>query len=446
MPGVRDRSGRLTPTRIVEELDKYIIGQSAAKRAVAVSLRNRWRRLKVREPLRSEITPKNILMIGPTGVGKTEISRRLAKLVKAPFLKVEATKFTEVGYVGRDVDSIIRELVDIAIDQVRDEESKKVAVEAEDCAEERLADILLPNSRENKSMKETRKTMIERLHAGDYDDKMVEVDVKVTPQVDILPPPGMEEMASGFQNVLQSIGGSKTKKRKMRVKDAFWMFTDEETERLVDFNDVKNIALDLVEERGIVFLDEIDKITSHSDRAVDVSRHGVQRDLLPLIEGTAVSTKYGLVRTDHVLFIASGAFHMSKPSDLIPEFQGRFPIRVEMLPLTVEDFAQILSSTDACLVKQYVALFATEGIKLNIPQDTVESVARYAWEINDRTENIGARRLYTILEKLLERVSFEADRLVKAHGKNYEVTVTPEMVEKEFSSLSKNHELSRYVL
>ncbi len=444
----KTKEARLTPSKIVEELDKYIIGQAAAKKAVAVSLRNRWRRLKVKEPLRSEITPKNILMIGPTGVGKTEISRRLAKLVGAPFLKVEATKFTEVGYVGRDVDSIIRELVDIAIDQAREEEHKKTWPQAQYLAEQRLLDILLPDSRNNKEMEKNREQMYKKLLSGELDDKKIEVEVRTSTQIDILPPPGMEEIASSFQNVIQQIGGSRTKRKTMPVSDAFWMFSDEEADRLADMNDIKNTALSRVEERGIVFLDEIDKITAASgDRsAVDVSRHGVQRDLLPLIEGTAVNTKYGLVHTDHILFIASGAFHLSRPSDLIPEFQGRFPIRVEMSPLTVDDFAKILSGTDACLVKQYVALFATEGIKLSIPEETVATIAKYAWEINDKTENIGARRLYTILEKLLENYSFEADRIVKNNGRGTPLTISPEMVEKEFSQLAKNHELARYVL
>ncbi len=443
----KTRDTRLTPTRIVQELDKFIVGQQAAKRAVAVSLRNRWRRLKVREPLRSEITPKNILMIGPTGVGKTEISRRLARLTKAPFVKVEATKFTEVGYVGRDVDSIIRELADVAVDQVREEQERQVMNLAEFQAEQRLLDHLLPDSRGNKKMERTREEMHQKLIDGELDDKVIEVEVTSTPQLDILPPPGMEEFSSSLQGVLQQFGGGKTKRKAMTVRDAFWVFTDEETDRLIDHSESKNIALARVEEKGIVFIDEIDKITMSSDRvSVDISRHGVQRDLLPLIEGTNVSTKHGMVRTDHILFIASGAFHLSKPSDLIPEFQGRFPIRVELSPLSVGDFARILSETDACLVKQYTALFATEGIKLSFPDATVRAIAEYAWQINDKTENIGARRLYTILEKLLDDLSFRADLLAKEHGKGHEVTITPEMVEAEFSKIAQDYELARYVL
>src|SRR5574340_476398 len=412
---------QMTPQEIVHELDKHIIGQQAAKRAVAIALRNRWRRQQVAEPLRQEITPKNILMIGPTGVGKTEIARRLAKLANAPFIKVEATKFTEVGYVGRDVDSIIRDLVEMAIKQTREQETRKVRHRAEDHAEERILDALLPPAREawgSESAKEeenaTRQKFRKMLREGKLDDKEIDIDVAAAqPHMEIFAPPGMEDMTSQIQNLFQNIGGGKRKQHKLKIAEAMKLLTEEEAMKLINDEELKIQAVHNVEQNGIVFLDEIDKITSRSEASgADVSRQGVQRDLLPLVEGTTVTTKYGMIKTDHILFICSGAFHLAKPSDLIPDLQGRLPIRVELDSLSVSDFEQILTNTDACLTKQYQALLGTEEVKLEFTADGIQRLAEIAYEVNEKTENIGARRLYTVMEKLLEEVSFEAGRQV----------------------------------
>jgi ATP-dependent HslUV protease ATP-binding subunit HslU len=440
----------MTPQEIVHELDKHIIGQNAAKRAVAIALRNRWRRQQVSEPLRQEITPKNILMIGPTGVGKTEIARRLAKLADAPFIKVEATKFTEVGYVGKDVDSIIRDLVEIAVKQTREQETRKVRHRAEDMAEERVLDVLIPHaSREigfqvdadNDNL--TRQKFRKKLREGELDDKEIEVEV-ATPQtqMEILAPPGMEELTSQIQGMFQNVSGTRKRARKMRVREAMQMLTDEEAAKLVNDEDLKTRALHNVEQNGIVFIDEIDKITSRAENSgAEVSRQGVQRDLLPLVEGTTVTTKYGMVKTDHVLFIGSGAFHLAKPSDLIPELQGRFPIRVELASLSVTDFEQILTSTDACLTRQYQALLATEDVMLNFPADGIRRLAEIAWQVNEKTENIGARRLYTVMEKLLEEVSFEA-----AKFEHKTIELNADYVNDRLAELAHSEDLARYVL
>jgi len=440
----------MTPREIVHELNKHIIGQDRAKQAVAVALRNRWRRQNVGEPLRSEITPKNILMIGPTGVGKTEIARRLAKLADAPFIKVEATKFTEVGYVGRDVDSIVRDLVDIAIKQVREVEKRGVRAKAEDAAEDRILDILVPPPREfgfsdarSGEPSDTRQKFRKRLREGELDDKEIEIEVaQPMPSMEVMAPPGMEDLTQQIQSMFQNMGRERRRPRKMKVREALKTLVDEEAARLVNEDELKAKALANVEQNGIVFLDEIDKIASRSEmQGADVSRQGVQRDLLPLVEGTTVNTKYGMVKTDHILFIASGAFHFAKPSDLIPELQGRFPIRVELDSLTPQDFERILTSTDACLTKQYQALLATDEVTLEFTQDGIARLAQIAYAVNERTENIGARRLYTVMEKLLEQVSFEA-----GSGRHERLLIDAAYVDTRLADLAKNEDLARYVL
>ena len=440
----------MTPQEIVHELDKYIVGQQAAKKAVAIALRNRWRRQQVAEPLRQEITPKNILMIGPTGVGKTEIARRLARLADAPFIKVEATKFTEVGYVGRDVDTIIRDLVEMAIKQTREQEMKKVRHRAEDAAEDRVLDALLPGTRDAgfgtgtaEGENATRQKFRKKLRERELDDKEIELEVaQAAPNMEILAPPGMEDLTQQIQGMFQNLGAGRRKLRKLKVREAMQLITDEEAAKLVNDEELKTRALAAVEGNGIVFLDEIDKIASRSEaHGADVSRQGVQRDLLPLVEGTTVSTKFGMVKTDHILFIGSGAFHLSKPSDLIPELQGRFPIRVELESLSVEDFQRILTSTDACLTRQYEALLATEGVKLEFTEDGIRRLAEIAWQVNERTENIGARRLYTVMEKLLEDISFDAAKL---EGRS--VTIDASTVDDRLGNLAATEDLARYVL
>jgi ATP-dependent HslUV protease ATP-binding subunit HslU len=442
----------MTPQEIVHELDKHIIGQGKAKRAVAIALRNRWRRQQVPEPLRQEITPKNILMIGPTGVGKTEIARRLAKLADAPFIKVEATKFTEVGYVGRDVDTIVRDLVEISIKQTRESAMRTVRSRAEEIAEERVLDALLPPARDvgfgaaierEGPESAARQKFRKKLREGELDDREIEIEVAVTqPHMEILAPHGMEELTQQIQSMFQSVSGGRKKLRKLTIKEAMRMLTDEEAARLVNDDDLKSKALANAEQNGIVFLDEIDKITSRSEmHGADVSREGVQRDLLPLVEGTTVSTKYGMVKTDHILFIASGAFHLSKPSDLVPELQGRLPIRVELDSLSVEDFEQILTKTDACLTMQYEALMRTEGVTLSFAPQAIRRLAQIAFEVNERTENIGARRLYTVIERLLEEISFDAG----AKGTETIVIDAP-YVDAKLKSLAEKQDLARYVL
>ena len=439
---------QMTPQEIVHELDKHIIGQDAAKRAVAIALRNRWRRQQVPEPLRQEITPKNILMIGPTGVGKTEIARRLARLAEAPFIKIEATKFTEVGYVGRDVDTIIRDLVESAIKDTREQATRKVRHQAADQAEERILDVLLPAARDgltavNDGDNATRQKFRKRLREGELDDKEIEIEV-AAPQahMEIFAPPGMEDMTSQIQGMFQNLGGARRKTRKLKIRDAMKLLTEEEAAKLVNDDDMKSRAVANVEQNGIVFLDEIDKITSRSEGAgPDVSRQGVQRDLLPLVEGTTVSTKYGMIKTDHILFIASGAFHLAKPSDLIPELQGRFPIRVELASLTVADFEQILTNTDACLTRQYEALLATEGVTIDFQPAAIKRLAEIAWQVNEKTENIGARRLHTVMEKLLEEVSYDA-----AKHSGATITIDAAYVDARLKDLAQSEDLARYVL
>jgi ATP-dependent HslUV protease ATP-binding subunit HslU len=444
----------MTPREIVQELDKHIIGQTPAKRAVAIALRNRWRRMQVQnEDLRNEITPKNILMIGPTGVGKTEIARRLARLADAPFVKIEATKFTEVGYVGRDVDSIIRDLADIAVKSTRASAMEKVRAAAENAAEERILDVLLPPAREVGFAAEpaarrpddgaARQRFRKKLREGSLDEQDIEIELsQATMGVEIFAPPGMEEMTSQLQSMFQNLGGRRTRPRKVKIKEAMKLLTEEEAARLVNDDDIKASALQRVEQNGIVFIDEMDKIAGHSEgRGPDVSREGVQRDLLPLVEGSTVSTKYGMVRTDHILFIASGAFQMSKPSDLIPELQGRLPIRVELSALNAEDFVRILTEPDASLTQQYTALLATEGMKLEFAADGVRRIAEVAFEVNERTENIGARRLHTVMERLLETISFDA-----ADRGEETIIVDAAYVEKHLANLARDEDLTRYIL
>lgn len=441
----------LTPPEIVAELDKHVVGQAKAKRAVAIALRNRWRRQQVAEPLRHEITPKNILMIGPTGVGKTEIARRLARLADAPFIKIEATKFTEVGYVGRDVETIIRDLVDISIKQTREAEMRNVREKAADAAEERILNILVPPPRdfgfnagdENASGSNTRQTFRKRLREGTLDDREVEIEVaEPAPHMEIMAPPGMEEMTEQIKSMFSGLGGGRKKSRKVKIKEALRLLTDEEAEKMINEDELRQKAISNAEQNGIVFLDEIDKIANRAETGnADVSRAGVQRDLLPLVEGTTVNTKYGMIKTDHILFIASGAFHLAKPSDLIPELQGRFPIRVELESLSIEDFERILTSTDACLTAQYKALMATENIRLVFAEDGIRRLAEISHTVNERTENIGARRLYTVMEKLLEEISYSANQ----NGDDT-VTIDAAYVNERLDALSVNEDLSRYVL
>ena len=447
-------SSSMTPQEIVSELDRHIVGQADAKRAVAIALRNRWRRQQVDEKLRGEITPKNILMIGPTGVGKTEIARRLAKLADAPFIKVEATKFTEVGYVGKDVDSIVRDLVDIAVKQERERQMRLQRTRAEDAAEERILDVLVPPPRstgfaapaaaEPSGENTARQVMRKRLREGAMDDKEIEIELaEAKPSMEIVGPQGMEEMAEQLKGLFSQMGQDRKKARKVKIGEAMKLLVEEEAAKLVNEDELKAAALAHAQDNGIVFIDEIDKVATRSEHSggADVSRQGVQRDLLPLVEGTTVNTKYGMVKTDHILFIASGAFHLSKPSDLIPELQGRFPIRVELKSLSVEDFEAILSSTHASLVKQYQALLATEGLTLELSQDGIRRLAQIAYEVNERTENIGARRLATVLERLLDDLSFDAH---KHAGKT--VTIDGTQVDEKLGALAQNEDLSRFIL
>lgn len=445
----------LQPQQIVDELDKHIIGQYEAKRALAIAIRNRWRRMQLEPELRQEVTPKNILMIGPTGVGKTELARRLAKLVNAPFIKVEATKFTEVGYVGRDVDSIIRDLVDYAFKQIRDQAIKSVQETAKTTAEEKILDILLPQVKhEAKSEEETdsvdhnefsaaRQLFRKKLQSGELDNKEIDIEVALTQVgVEIMAPPGMEDMTSQLQNMFQQLGNEKRRKRRMRIKDALKQITEEESGKLINDEDIKALTIDAVEQNGIVFIDEIDKI-AHREGLTggEVSREGVQRDLLPLIEGSTISTKYGMVKTDHILFIASGAFYVSKPSDLVPELQGRLPIRVELAALTADDFMRILKEPKASLTEQYIALLATEGVTINFDDSAIQRLSEIAFSINERIENIGARRLHTVMERLLEKISFEASSL-----RDEKFLVDKKYVNEQLAKLVQDEDLSRYIL
>ena len=438
----------MTPKEIVSELDKHIIGQHAAKKAVAVALRNRWRRQQVVEPLRHEIHPKNILMIGPTGVGKTEIARRLAKLAQAPFIKIEATKFTEVGYVGRDVDTIIRDLAEMAVKQTREQAMKRVQTQAEDAAEDRILDALIapPRAADGSPIREestARQTFRKRLREGTLDDTEIEIEVSAPiPQMDIMGPPGMEDMAEQLKSMFAGLSRDKKKTRKLKIKEAFKQIVEEEAAKRVNEENIKTDAVRLVEQHGIVFLDEIDKIAARQETGgAEVSRQGVQRDLLPLVEGTTVTTKYGMIRTDHVLFIASGAFHLSRPSDLIPELQGRFPIRVELSSLSADDFVSILNDTDASLTKQYKALLETEDVKLDFTADGIRRLAELAYDVNEHTENIGARRLYTVMERLLEDVSFDA-----ASHSGQTIVIDANYVNDKLQETAQSQDLARYVL
>jgi ATP-dependent HslUV protease ATP-binding subunit HslU len=450
----------MTPREIVQELDKHIVGQASAKRAVAIALRNRWRRMQVAEPLRAEITPKNILMIGPTGVGKTEIARRLARLANAPFVKVEATKFTEVGYVGREVDSIVKDLVDVAVKMTREQEMEKVRHRAMDAAEERVLDVLLPRPRTTDPTvgfgvrqeepaptprdNDTRQRFRKMLREGELDEREIEVELRAaSSNVEIMAPPGMEELSQQLQGMFSSLGGGRTRSRRVKVREAFKLLTEEEAAKLINEDELKAQALRNAEQNGIVFIDEIDKIARQqgSVSGVDVSREGVQRDLLPLVEGSTVSTKYGMVKTDHVLFIASGAFHMSKPSDLIPELQGRLPIRVELEALEVEDFVRILTEPDASLCSQYTALLETEGVRLRFDEGGVRRIAEVAFDVNQRTENIGARRLHTVMERLLEAISYEA-----SDRSGTELVVDRGYVDASLGELARDEDLARYIL
>ncbi|MDD2660580.1 MAG: ATP-dependent protease ATPase subunit HslU [Methylococcales bacterium] len=439
---------QMTPKEIVNELDKHIVGQASAKRSVAIALRNRWRRQQVDTALRDEITPKNILMIGPTGVGKTEIARRLARLANAPFIKIEATKFTEVGYVGRDVESIIRDLIDTAVKMTRMTEMEKVQTKAYDSAEDKILEILLPRADAgmlSDTEESTRQKMRKKLREGDLDHKEIEIDVHVAPMgVEIMAPPGMEEMTSQLQGMFQNLGSGKTRSRKMPIKKALQFLQEEEAAKLVNEEDIRSRAVDSVEQNGIVFLDEIDKICKRSELGGgggEVSREGVQRDLLPLVEGSTVSTKYGAIKTDHILFIASGAFHIAKPSDLIPELQGRFPIRVELSALSADDFVRILTEPNASLTEQYQALLATEGVSLTFAADGIQRIAELGWQVNEATENIGARRLHTMLERLLEEISYNAPDLIEKT-----IVIDATYVDQHLIEFVEDEDLSRYIL
>ncbi len=442
----------MTPREITSELDKHIVGQNKAKRAVAIALRNRWRRMQLGEELRTEITPKNILMIGPTGVGKTEIARRLARLAQAPFIKVEATKFTEVGYVGRDVDSIIRDLVDVAVKMIRETEIQKVQHLAEDLAEERILDALLPQARSDEKPQEdstkssARQVFRKKLRQGELDEKEIEIKVAEAPTgVEIMALPGLEDMTSQLKSMFNNMNTGRKRSRRMTVNGALKVVKDEEATKLINEEEIKNRAVEATEQTGIVFLDEIDKVTNkHEHGNASVSREGVQRDLLPLIEGSTVSTKHGSIKTDHILFIASGAFHLSKPSDLIPELQGRLPIRVELDPLSAEDFEKILKEPDASLTEQYQALLGTEDLQIRFSKDGIQKIAETAWQVNERTENIGARRLHTVMERLLEEVSFSAADMAVSADK--ELVIDKAYVEKQLDELAKDEDLSRYIL